>query len=78
MGNVKVDDDDVIISWGNGILYDKDKTWADYLTMVSAGMLKPEIALAWYFDIPWKTDADLAKVRTDYMPVMQALMQGTV
>ena len=74
----EVDDDDVIINWGNGILYDRDKTWADYLTMVSAGLLKPEIAVAWYFDIPWKTDADLAKVRTDYMPVMQALLQGQV
>ncbi len=78
LGNESVDDDEVIISWGNGILYDRDKTWADYLTMVSAGILKPEIAVAWYFDIPWKTDADLAKVRTDYMPVMQALMQGMV
>lgn len=71
-------EEDVIISWGNGILYDRDKTWADYLTMVSAGILKPEIAVAWYFDIPWKTDADLAKVRTDYMPELQALLQGQV
>ena len=74
----EVDDDDVIISWGNGILYDRDKTWADYLAMVGGGLLKPEIAVAWYFDIPWKTDADLAKIRQDYMPQLQALMAGAV
>mgnify|MGYP004720938065 CR=1 FL=1 len=61
-------DKDVTISWGNGILYDEDQVWADYKALVAAGMLKPEIALGWYFDMPTETDGDLAKIRSKYMP----------
>ena len=65
-------EDAVSIDWGNGILYDEDKTWADYLGMVSAGLLKPEIALGWRFGMPTETEADLAKIRARYMPEMAA------
>lgn len=61
-------DKDVAISWGNGVLYDEDQTWADYKAMVSAGWLKPEIALGWYFDMPTEKESDLAKIRERYMP----------
>lgn len=67
---------DVIIDWGNGILYDEDKTWADYMSMVSAGLLKPEIALAWKFGMPWETPEELAKVREKYMPELERLTAG--
>ena len=40
--------------------------------MVSSGMLKPEIALGWYFDLPTETDADLAYIRKRYMPEQDA------
>jgi len=59
---------DLSIDWGNGILYDEDKAWGDYMAMVSAGMLRPEIALAWKFNIPWETPEDLEKIRQKYMP----------
>lgn len=65
---------DVVISWGNGILYDEDQTWTDYKNMVAAGMLKPEIAVGWYFDMPVDTPADLQKIREKYMPELEALM----
>jgi len=61
-------EDDVSIDWGNGILYDEDKTWEDYKNMVASGMLKPEIALAWRFNMPAETPADLEAVRKRYMP----------
>lgn len=64
---------DVVISWGNGILYDEDQTWADYKDMVARGLLKPEIAVGWYFDMPIETEADLKKVREKYMPEIQAM-----
>ena len=64
---------DVVISWGNGILYDEDQTWADYKDMVARGFLKPEIAVGWYFDMPIETEADLKKVREKYMPEIQAM-----
>lgn len=68
--------DAVSIDWGNGILYDEDKTWADYMSMVSAGMLKPEIALGWRFGMPTETAEDLAKIREKYMPEAQQLADG--
>jgi len=63
-----IDPEGVSIDWGNGILYDEDKTWADYLDMVARGLLKPEIALGWRFGMPTETEADLAAIRTKYMP----------
>lgn len=59
---------DVSIDWGNGILYDEDKEWATLMQLVSAGLLKPEIALAWKYDLPWDTPAELAAIRAKYMP----------
>lgn len=67
---------DVTISWGNGILYDEDQVWADYKAMVAAGLLKPEIAVGWYFDMPTETPADLEKIRVKYMPEIESLMVG--
>ena len=63
---------DITISWGNGVLYDEDKTWEEYKSMEAAGMLKTEIALGWYFDLPTETDADLAYIRKRYMPEQDA------
>lgn len=65
---------DVVISWGNGILYDEDKVWTDYKAMVASGMLKPELALAWYFNMPAETPEDLQRVREKYMPEMEAML----
>lgn len=42
--------------WGNGTLYDQEKTWEDYMQMVEKGMLKPEVALAWRFGLNGKDD----------------------
>lgn len=59
---------DVIVSWGNGILYDEDKVWQELKEMVAEDLLKAEIAVGWYFDMPTETEADLAKIREKYMP----------
>lgn len=75
-GANEVDPEDVSIDWGNGILYDEDKTWADYLDMVARGMLKPEIALGWRFGMPTETEADLAAIRAKYMPAAGQLADG--
>ena len=73
-GAHEVQDDALAIDWGNGVLYDEDKTWADYLDMVARGMLKPEIALGWRFGMPTETPADLQKIREKYMPEIENLM----
>ena len=66
---------DVAVEWGNGVLYDKDKAWAETMQLVSAGMLRPEIALAWKYGLPWESETDLEQVRQKYMPDADALME---
>lgn len=61
-------DSAVTVDWGNGVLYDEEKTWAGYLQMVKEGLLKPEIALGWRFGMPVRTEGELAAVRQTYMP----------
>ena len=61
------------VSWGNGVLYDADKDWAETLSMVEAGLLKPELALAKKYDLPSETPEDLAAIREKYMPEMVQL-----
>lgn len=75
-GAKPIDPDSVVIDWGNGILYDEEKTWADYKAMVASGLLKPEIAVAWYFGMPFDTEAQLEEVRKRYMPEIESLMTG--
>ena len=41
--------------------------------MVVRVLLKSEIAVGWYFDMPIETEADLKKVREKYMPEIQAM-----
>lgn len=55
----------VRFDWGNGTLYDQEKTWADYMEMVSKGILKPEVALAWRFGL---AGADEETIRKQLMP----------
>ena len=75
-GATEIDPDDVTIDWGNGVLFDEEKTWANYLDMVSRGLLKPEIALGWKFGMPTETEADLAAIRAKYMPELESLTAG--
>ena len=56
------------IDWGDGVLYDRARIWAEQREMVDAGLLRPELALAWYFDLPHETEEELAEVRKKFMP----------
>ena len=67
---------EIVINWGNGILYDEDKVWTEYKSMVSSGMLKPELAIAWYFNEPCKSPADIDRIRKKYMPEIESLASG--
>ena len=62
------EDPEVSIDWGNGILYDEDKKWSDYKDMVARGILKPEMALAWRFNLPCDTQEECAYIRKRYLP----------
>lgn len=60
--------DEAAFDWGNGVLFDEEKTWEDYKDMVARGLLKPEIALGWRFNLPTDTEAELRRIRQKYMP----------
>lgn len=75
-GAVEVKPEELVIDFGDGVLYDRDKTWTEYKEMVQMGLIKPEIAVAWYFELPHKTPTDIEKIRKDYMPEIDALTAG--
>lgn len=64
----KVTDTQISIDWGNGVLYDEDKLWADYRQMVADGLICPEIALGWRFNLPAETEEDRKVIRQKMMP----------
>ena len=66
----------VSVDWGNGVLYDEDKLWEDYKGMVAQGLIRPEIALGWRFNMPTDTQEDLAIIRQKYMPAGEADPHG--
>lgn len=74
-GAHEVQNEDIVLDWGNGVLYDEEKTWADYLDLVSRHMLKPEIALGWRFGMPTETEADLQKIRERFMPEIRQMLE---
>jgi len=58
----------VSVDWGNGVLYDEEKTWADYVQLVQLGLLRPEIALGWRFGMAADTEQQRSRIREKYMP----------
>lgn len=56
------------VDWGNGVLYDEDKLWQQYTDMVRQGLLAPEVALGWRFNMPAQTPEQRAAIRQRYMP----------
>lgn len=56
------------VDWGNSTLYDEDKIWEDYRQMVSMGLMAPEVALGWRFNLPSTTEAERQVIREKYMP----------
>ena len=56
------------MDWGNGVLFDEDKLWQEYRQMALDGLIAPEVALGWRFNMPAVTAADRAAIRSRYMP----------
>jgi len=63
-----VAEDAVVIDFGNGVLYDEAKTYAELKEQVSMGLLQPERLVGWYHNLPCDTPQERAKIRMDYMP----------
>ena len=64
----QVEDTAYNIVWGNGVLFEEDKVWEDYRQMVADGLICPEIALGWRFNLPSETEEQRAVIRQRLMP----------
>lgn len=62
----------VCFDWGNGVLFDEEKTWQGYLEMVRLGLVAPEVALGWRFNMPAETKEQRLAIRQKYMPEEKA------
>ena len=56
------------VDWGNSTLYDEDKVWEEYRQMVAMGLIAPEVALGWRFNLPASTESERQTIRERYMP----------
>ena len=65
-------DDAIFFDWGNGVLFDEEKTWQGYLQMVKEGLIAPEVALGWRFDMPAETQEQRQLIRQRFMPEEKA------
>ena len=63
-----VAEDAVVFTWGNGVLYDEAKTYAELKEQVSMGLLQPERLVGWYHNMPSDSPQDRQKIRETYMP----------
>lgn len=69
---------ELVIDWGNGILYDDDKERQRDMDMAAAGLLRGEVVLARRFGLPYETPEDLQVIRDKYMPELEELAAGEV
>ena len=61
----------VVIDYGDGVLYDREKVAAEMFQQVQAELLQPERYLAWYYNLPCDTPAQRQKIRKEYMPEVE-------
>ena len=73
-GAHEINEDDVSFSFGNGVLYDEEKVGSELLAQVQMGLLQPERYLGWYYKLPCETEVQRAKIRRDYMPEIEKLL----
>ncbi len=64
----------LVIDWGNGVVRDEEKTWQNYMDMVKQGLLAPEVALGWRFNLPADTPEQRAEIRKKFMPEEKGTM----
>lgn len=74
-GAREISPEDVQISYGDGVLYDRDKANQEMMAQVQAGLLAPERYLGWYYELPADTPEERAKIRADYMPQLEQLVE---
>lgn len=65
---VDIPEDAVTFNWGNGVLFDEEKTRERMKSEVQAGLLQPERYIGFVYKQPCDTPTQREKIRKDYMP----------
>lgn len=64
---IALEEGEISVDWGNGVLFDEEKRWQDYKDMVSMGLIAPEVALGWRFSLPCDTPEERKAIREKFM-----------
>ena len=67
-----VAEDDISISWGDGVLFNPEQTYLEMKEQVSMGLLQPERLIGWYYNLPSDTPEQRKKIRDEYMPELDS------
>jgi A118 family predicted phage portal protein len=73
LGIHEYDVDDIFIDYGDGVLYNRDKTFNEMASMVSSGILDPVHFLGWYYEIDTSTPEGIEAAKA-LMPEMDRLL----
>ena len=73
VGNINEDKPELVIDWGDGILYNRDKTFTEMLNMVAAGILNPAELIGWYYGINTEDERNKELIKQK-MPEMDNLL----
>lgn len=68
------DVDDIVFDFGDGVLYDRQRTFSELSSMVSAGLLDPVHLIGWYFEIDTTTPEGVEQAKK-MMPEMNRLLE---
>lgn len=65
--------EDIVFDYGDGVLYNRDKTFNELLSLVGSGVLDARHLIGWYYEIDTTTPEGLKKAEA-MMPEMERLL----
>lgn len=63
-------EEDIVIDYGDGVLYNRTSVFNELYQMTNGGYLKPEMLLAWYYELPHSTPEDIEEIKNKYLPAI--------
>lgn len=70
-----INPDDIVFDFGDGVLYNRDKTFNELMALVSAGVIDATYLIGWYFEIDITTPEGKKKAE-EMMPAMDRLLEA--
>lgn len=62
------------LDYGDGVLYDRNRVFTEMYQLVTSGIMRPEVLLAWYYNMEWEPDdKEVVEAVQKLMPSMDNL-----